>query len=192
MKKGSKRKIDIQHTTKNLIVEKGYPTVTMSDISDSLGLSVGGLYYHYSSVEEIFLDIVENETNDVWSLFSQVTGIDNLLEAFRVYRLVETNDMMNFENTLNSMFYQYYFSFSADTRRDKMQKSYAITLNKIADMLKKVYKSPVHINLLSNHIYVMLQGLNVIAMAGQINEVLIENEFCETEKLMIKLYESED
>lgn len=188
MKKGSKRKLDIQCTTKKLIIEKGYASVTMSDISDSLGLSAGGLYYHYHSVEEIFFDIVENETSDVWNIFSQVNGIDSLIDAFRAYCKAETNDMMNFENTLNSMFYQYYFSFPADIRKDKMQKDYTKTVNTIGNILKKVYKSSEHINLLSNHIYVMLHGLNVIAMTGQINEVLIKNEFCGTEKLMKKLY----
>lgn len=188
MEKGSKRKLDIQRTTKKLITEKGYSAVTMSDVSESLGLSAGGLYYHYHSIEEIFLDIVENETNDVWNIFSQVNGIDDLADAFQAYRKVETKDMLNFENTLNSIFYQYYFSFPADIRKEKMQKAYIETISSISAILRKVYKSSEHVTLLSNHIYVMLNGLNVLATTGQINEILIKNEFDETEKLMRKLY----
>ena len=193
MKKGSKRKLDIQRATKALIIEKGYSAVTMADISEALKLSVGGLYYHYHSVEEIFLDIVENETGDVWGIFSEVKDIESLVEAFRLYHQLEKGDMMNFENTLNCIFYPYFFSFPADVRKEKMKEAYLNTINAINTILIKVYKNTGHVKLLSHRIYIMLHGLNILATTGQIDELVIENEFLEVEKLMWQLYhESEE
>jgi len=193
MKKGSKRKLDIQRATKALIIEKGYSAVTMADISEALKLSVGGLYYHYHSVEEIFLDIVENETGDVWGIFSEVKDIESLVEAFRLYHQLEKGDMMNFENTLNCIFYPYFFSFPADVRKEKMKEAYLNTINAIKTILIKVYKNTGHVKLLSHRIYIMLHGLNILATTGQIDELIIENEFLEVEKLMWQLYhESEE
>ena len=193
MKKGSKRKLDIQRATKALIIEKGYSAVTMADISEALKLSVGGLYYHYHSVEEIFLDIVENETGDVWGIFSKVKDIESLVEAFRLYHQLEKGDMMNFENTLNCIFYPYFFSFPADVRKEKMKEAYLNTINAINIILIKVYKNTGHVKLLSHRIYIMLHGLNILATTGQIDELVIENEFLEVEKLMWQLYhESEE
>ena len=193
MKKGSKRKLDIQRATKALIIEKGYSAVTMADISEALKLSVGGLYYHYHSVEEIFLDIVENETGDVWGIFSKVKDIESLVEAFRLYHQLEKGDMMNFENTLNCIFYPYFFSFPADVRKEKMKEAYLKTINAINTILIKVYKNTGHVKLLSHRIYIMLHGLNILATTGQIDELIIENEFLEVEKLMWQLYhESEE
>ena len=193
MKKGSKRKLDIQRATKALIIEKGYSAVTMADISEALKLSVGGLYYHYHSVEEIFLDIVENETGDVWGIFSKVKDIESLVEAFRLYHQLEKGDMMNFENTLNCIFYPYFFSFPADVRKEKMKEAYLNTINAINIILIKVYKNTGHVKLLSHRIYIMLHGLNILASTGQIDELIIENEFFEVEKLMWQLYhESEE
>lgn len=193
MKKGSKRKLDIQRATKALIIEKGYSAVTMADISEALKLSVGGLYYHYHSVEEIFLDIVENETGDVWGIFSEVKDIESLVEAFRLYHQLEKGDMMNFENTLNCIFYPYFFSFPADVRKEKMKEAYLNTINAINIILIKVYKNTGHVKLLSHRIYIMLHGLNILATTGQIDELIIENEFLEVEKLMWQLYhESEE
>ena len=193
MKKGSKRKLDIQRATKALIIEKGYSAVTMADISEALKLSVGGLYYHYHSVEEIFLDIVENETGDVWGIFSGVKDIESLVEAFRLYHQLEKGDMMNFENTLNCIFYPYFFSFPADVRKEKMKEAYLNTINAINIILIKVYKNTGHVKLLSHRIYIMLHGLNILATTGQIDELIIENEFLEVEKLMWQLYhESEE
>jgi len=193
MKKGSKRKLDIQRATKALIIEKGYSAVTMADISEALKLSVGGLYYHYHSVEEIFLDIVENETGDVWGIFSEVKDIESLVEAFRLYYQLEKGDMINFENTLNCIFYPYFFSFPADVRKEKMKEAYLNTINAINTILIKVYKNKGHVKLLSHRIYIMLHGLNILATTGQIDELIIENEFFEVEKLMWQLYhESEE
>ncbi len=188
MKKGNKRKLDIQRATRILIIDKGYSAVTMADISEALKLSVGGLYYHYHSVEEIFLDIVENETGDVWGIFSEVKDIESLVEAFRLYLNLEKDDMMNFENTLNCIFYPYFFSFPADVRKEKMKEAYLNTINAISTILKKVYKNIGHVTLLSHRIYIMLHGLNILATTGQIDELIIENEFLEVEKLMWQLY----
>lgn len=188
MKKGSKRKLEIQRATKALIIEKGYSAVTMADIGAALKLSVGGLYYHYHSVEEIFLGIVENETGNVWGIFSEVKDIESLVKAFHAYQKVEKYDMMNFENTLNCIIYPYFFSFPADVRKEKIKETYLNTINALNTILKKVYKNSGHVKLLSHRIYVMLHGLNILATTGQLDELTIENEFLEVEKLMLQLY----
>ncbi len=193
MKKGSKRKMEIQKVSKELIIEKGYSAVTMSDIGQRLNLSVGGLYYHYRSVEEIFLDIAANETNDVWNIFEKVHNIESLVNAFRKYFKVEKTDLLNVENTLNSISYQYYFSFPAEIRKSKMQAAYTETIGNMTFILAKVFKNPQTIEQLCNHIYVMLHGLNVLALTGQITEDIIDYEFEKTEILMRWLYsESEE
>jgi AcrR family transcriptional regulator len=188
VKKGSKRKLEIQRATKALIIEKGYSAVTMADIGAALKLSVGGLYYHYHSVEEIFLGIVENETGNVWGIFSEVNDIESLVEAFHAYQRVEKYDMMNFENTLNCIIYPYFFSFPADVRKEKIKETYFNTINALNTILKKVYKNSGHVKLLSHRIYIMLHGLNILATTGQLDELIIENEFLEVEKLMLQLY----
>ena len=108
MKKGSKRKADIQQATKELIIEKGYSAVTMTDVGERLSLSVGGLYYHYHSVEEIFLDLAANEQKDVWKLFEGVNDIESLIAAVEKYFELEKLDMLNFDKTLNGILMQYY------------------------------------------------------------------------------------
>lgn len=188
MQKGSKRKSDIQHITKELIIEKGYTSVTMTDIGQRMQLSVGGLYYHYHSVEEILLDLIANETGDVWGLFHDIKDFDSLMTAFKKYWDLEKADMLNFENTLNSILYQYYFSFPEKMRREKMKADYKATTSAMTAILQTIYKNPQTAAHLSDHIYVMLHGLNVLAMSGQLRAQTIDQEFYETEKLMRNLY----
>nr|MCR5002411.1 TetR/AcrR family transcriptional regulator [Lachnospiraceae bacterium] len=50
MEKGNKKKRELQNALKMLAIEKGYANVTMKDIGEYIGLSVGGLYHHYHDV----------------------------------------------------------------------------------------------------------------------------------------------
>lgn len=56
--KGEQTKRLICMDAYQLFAEKGYKDVTMKDICDKTGLSRGGLYRHYTSTEQIFLEII--------------------------------------------------------------------------------------------------------------------------------------
>lgn len=56
--KGDRTKEDIRDKAYRLFSQKGYKDVTMKDICEETGLSRGGLYRHYDSTEQIFLEIV--------------------------------------------------------------------------------------------------------------------------------------
>ena len=56
--KGEKTKQEIREKACQLFAEKGFKEVTMKDICELTGLSRGGLYRHYESTGQIFLEIV--------------------------------------------------------------------------------------------------------------------------------------
>ena len=56
--RGDRTKQEIRDKAYRLFVEKGFKEVTMKDICERAGLSRGGLYRHYESTEQIFLEIV--------------------------------------------------------------------------------------------------------------------------------------
>ena len=48
-------------SARRVFVEKGYKAVTMKDIVEASDISRGGLYLYFSSVEEVFLAVLETE-----------------------------------------------------------------------------------------------------------------------------------
>ena len=56
--KGDKTRQIIREKAYQLFAQKGFKEVTMKDICELTGLSRGGLYRHYESTEQIFLEIV--------------------------------------------------------------------------------------------------------------------------------------
>jgi len=59
--KGENARMRIIECACNLFSQKGYCAVSMQDISDAAGFSRGGLYRHFASTEEIFLEIIRIE-----------------------------------------------------------------------------------------------------------------------------------
>lgn len=58
-KKGEDTKKLIRERAAYLFAQKGFKNVTMKDICAATGLSRGGLYRHYDSTRQIFLEIIE-------------------------------------------------------------------------------------------------------------------------------------
>lgn len=56
--KGDKTKQYIREKAYQMFAEKGFKDVTMKDICEQTRLSRGGLYRHYESTEQIFLEII--------------------------------------------------------------------------------------------------------------------------------------
>ncbi len=160
-----------------LAIEKGYANVTMKDIGKYVGLSVGGLYHHYHNVEEIFEDLLASEVSDVWESFSDVKNFDELMEALDVYFNAEKKEMLGQVPSVNTLMYEYYFSKPDKERVAIMKRAHIEVVSEMAKILDKVYEDKKLCIRMSEHICVVLQGLNHLSFSGCISRKIIENEF---------------
>lgn len=108
-KKGDNTRQLIRTEAYKLFAEKGYKDVTMKDICDKTGLSRGGLYRHYGSTEEIFLEIVSallnNQENEFLNkIKSGISATDILHHVLNQYE----NEMIDSENSLSIAIYEFF------------------------------------------------------------------------------------
>lgn len=183
MEKGNRKKRELQNALKMLAIEKGYANVTMKDIGKYVGLSVGGLYHHYHDVEEIFEDLLASETSDVWESFSDVKNFDELMDALDVYFNAEKKEMLGQVPSVNTLMYEYYFSKPDTERVAIMKRAHNEVVSEMAKILDKVYEDKNLSIRMSEHICVVLQGLNHLSFSGGISRKIIEDEF-----KMLKVY----
>lgn len=79
-----------------LFVQKGYAAVTMNEVCTAAKVSKGSLYHHFPSKDELFLHVVEDDTEQWLSewedIRSKLSGIEE-----RIYALGEhyANDFQN-------------------------------------------------------------------------------------------------
>lgn len=177
MEKGNRKRRELQNALKMLAIEKGYANVTMKDIGEYVGLSVGGLYHHYHNVEEIFGDLIASETGDVWEGFSGVKSFDELMEALDAYFDAEKKEMLGEVPSVNTLMYEYYFSKPDAERIIIMKQAHDTVVSKMAEILDKVYEDKKLSLRMSEHVCVVLQGLNHLSFSGHISKKIIEEEF---------------
>ncbi len=177
MEKGNKKKRELQNALKRLAIEKGYANVTMKDIGEYVGLSVGGLYHHYHDVENIFWDLISSETGDVWESFSNVKSFEELMDALDIYFKAEKKEMLGKTPSVNNLIYEYYFSKPEEERIIIMKQSHDNVVSEMSKILIKVYEDRKLCIRMSEHICVVLQGLTSLSFSGAISKKIIEEEF---------------
>lgn len=74
--KGQAARTRILECAQTLFSQKGYCAVTMQDICEASGFSRGGLYRHYGSTEEIFVDIIRTEQQQAYSELQRAKELD--------------------------------------------------------------------------------------------------------------------
>ncbi|WP_151733052.1 TetR/AcrR family transcriptional regulator ['Paenibacillus yunnanensis' Narsing Rao et al. 2020] len=93
---GEETKKRIAHKAAALFVQKGYAAVTVSEVCHAAGVSKGSLYHHFPSKDELFLHVVEEDTEQwlaEWELIRERTaGIEERLLALAEHY---ANDFQN-------------------------------------------------------------------------------------------------
>lgn len=126
--KGEKTKRDIREKAYRLFAEKGFKEVTMKNICELTGLSRGGLYRHYESTEQIFLEIVQTfsdqQQNEVFSKINQrIPAAVILEELLSKY----AGEMMDSENSLSLAIYEFYSSPAVSKEENSVKKQYELS-----------------------------------------------------------------
>ena len=67
-KQRESKKVKILESARRVFCRKGYLDVTMQDIIDECGISRGGIYLYFTSVDEIFQEVITTRNKTKFSL----------------------------------------------------------------------------------------------------------------------------
>ena len=126
--KGEKTKQDIREKAYQLFVEKGFKEVTMKDICELTGLSRGGLYRHYESTSQIFLEIVNDFSNsqksEIFTKIEQHIAATTILEEILSKY---ANEMLDYKNSISLAVYEFYSNPMVSKEDNSVKKQYEIS-----------------------------------------------------------------
>ena len=177
MGKSETTRQEIMKVTKELILRKGYAQVTMNDVTQASGMSAGGLYYHYHTVEEIVTDILQKETDYVWESIGRPDTPDKLIDAVHIYFENEKHELLDHENSLNWVLYEYYFSFPKEKREKLLKEKHEQTADMIRILLDHFIEDKEKLDMLIKSICTELLGLTMFSMTGLMDEKFIDSRF---------------
>lgn len=126
--RGDRTRQDIRDGAYQLFAEKGFKEVTMKDICERTGLSRGGLYRHYESTEQIFLEIVDafsnQQKNEVFSRMEKHVPAVVILEELLSKYEREMNDS---ENSFSLAICEYYSDPAISKEDNAVKRQYEIS-----------------------------------------------------------------
>ena len=122
--KGDRTKQYICEEAYKLFAERGYKDVTMKDICERTGLSRGGLYRHYDSTEQIFLEITkgfaESKNDFLEKMKQNVPAVEILDEILLSY----TEEMLDSQSSLSLAIYEFYSNPEISKTENSVAKQY--------------------------------------------------------------------
>lgn len=126
--KGEKTKQDIREKAYQLFAEKGFKEVTMKDICELTGLSRGGLYRHYESTEQIFLEIVnafsDQQKSEIFTKIEQHVPAAAILEEL-LSRYA--SEMIDYKNSISLAIYEFYSNPAISKEDNSVKRRYEIS-----------------------------------------------------------------
>ena len=97
----NKTKIKIFETSLKIFSEKGYDATSIEEITATVGVAKGTLYYHFSSKEEIFNFLIEEGMKLlINSIEIKISRCDNVLDKIKAVSLIQLKAVKKYENLL--------------------------------------------------------------------------------------------
>lgn len=172
--KGDKTRQFIIENAINLFSEKGYTAATMKDVCDRCQMSRGGVYRHFSSTKEIFIEMLEADLEMNRSLV--VDNIEKKVPAERIidaYFRKEVEDIFSDNNGLYFAIHE--FAFAEPDQRESLNQRVSDSVNILKMILEhgqetKVFKT-FDIEVVATHIIYFMDSLktssSILAMSKE-------------------------
>lgn len=129
-----KRALIVEHA-RDVFAQRGYRAVTMKDIVEACGISRGGLYLYFSSVEEVFGAVLDTEEKNTDKEFEQeqLQAASNV-EMLLWFLKVQKKEILSKKGSLLTAKYEYAF----DCRENKKESPLKKEKKKASLVLQKI------------------------------------------------------
>lgn len=188
--RGDKTRQNICEKAYQLFSKRGYKDITMKDICEETGLSRGGLYRHYDSVEQIFLEIVNDfSVKQKDEISSKIAGnipattiLNELLSRYAC-------EMTDEKNSLSQAIYEFYSNPKISKTNNTVVRQYELSKAAWVDLINygistKEFKE-VNPEGVFNLVIFSYQGVRMYSKLMKIDEAISNEIICEIKRLLV-------
>lgn len=168
---------------------KGFLAVTMQDIIDECGISRGGIYIYFSSVDEVFLEVMKQHNKERFSSIRKaVYHQEPFATVLENYMAKQKARLANFQNSLFRAYCEYIFSkpkAAVHAFRDMQLSHLRGSVETILHIGAKenIIKAE-DIPQLAIHFIATIDGLSILAMGDALTETIINQQFAILEQII--------
>lgn len=134
----NKTKRKIFETSMKLFAEKGYDATSIEEITATVGVAKGTLYYHFSSKEEIFNFLVEEGIKLLQnSIDIKTAKFSNYIDKIKAIVLIQIKIVIKYEDLITILLSQFWGN---EARNQKCQKHIFEYIQKIEEIVEEGIK----------------------------------------------------
>ena len=131
----NKTKRKIFETSMKLFAKKGYDATSIEDITATVGVAKGTLYYHFSSKEEIFNFLIEEGIKLLQnSIDIKTAKYTNYIDKIKAIVLIQIKIIIKYEDIITILLSQF---LGNEARNQKCREQIFEYINKIEEIVKE-------------------------------------------------------
>lgn len=128
----NKTKRKIFETSMKLFAKKGYDATSIEEITATVGVAKGTLYYHFSSKEEIFNFLIEEGIKLLQnSIDIKTAKLDSYIDKLKAIILIEIKIVVKYEDFIKILLSQLYGNEARNKKCQNYVFSYIEKIEKI-------------------------------------------------------------
>ena len=128
----NKKKRKIFETSMKLFAEKGYDATSIEEITATVGVAKGTLYYHFSSKEEIFNFLIEEGIKLLQnSIDIKTAKFPNYIDKIKAIVLIQIKIVVKYEDLITILLSQFWGNESRNKTCKKHIMSYIYKIEQI-------------------------------------------------------------
>lgn len=188
-RKQQKREAIIE-SAKVVFSQKGLIDATMKDIIEECGISRGGIYLYFNSVDEIFLAVLEQRArrkfDDVRKMIANQVPFETILDQY----FADHRDRLlhSISDSMLRAMYEYYYTHKTAASSSLQEAQLTETKRTIHEIFQvgvaqQVLKDE-DLDVIAENYMFVIEGLGILALTGHINETMINNQFTMMRRLL--------
>ena len=154
----------------DLFSSKGYSETKMAEIAKGSGLSVGALYLRFKNKEELFLELIKDQTRD----FVERTGelpAEDPVEALKKYITMNLEYSFQKRQMLSVFFKEYNLPFLHPLRRNFFKTQHMIIADILSAGIKRKMFRPMSVKDAAAVIFASIRGAVFLKLIFGIGDV---------------------
>ena len=180
-KKRQKREA-ILESAKVVFSKKGLIDATMQDIIEECGISRGGIYLYFQSVDAIFLEVLQQRSqrrfNEVREMIKANASFETILTKYfedHKYRLLHS-----ISDSMLRATYEYYYTHKSVETSSLQQTQLTETKRTIQEIFQVGVAQGViadrNLEAIAENYMFVIEGLGILALTGHIQEEQIDHQ----------------
>jgi AcrR family transcriptional regulator len=153
----------------------------MKDIVDACEISRGGLYLYFDSTEQLFLEVLQMETDETDDIFTRnITEEDTAADILTLFLKEQKKELLQKKNSLTVAVYEYFFVHKSTDKNNMLRKRFDAGVKVLEKLIEAGIESGEFYcenpkGAASNIMYV-LEGMKINAQTCGISEKMVDEQ----------------